>query len=333
MYAGIPPKIELTLDQFNRLAERFKAIKHSGDLAGLIKADAAILKKLADKPHYLVFTIPKPGGLKRLIHNPFPDLKEIQQHLNQYLQAAYYQIKPPCSFGFIPLPADESRPRNIYTNALAHAGSNWVLNLDLADFFHNVNSRHLGWIFRELFEFPEALADQLTALCSFKGILPMGAPTSPVLANLSCLLLDIDLQTIAIHHNAIYTRYVDDLTFSFDSIPTLEFTSIVRETAIKHGFALNESKIRLKSKEQFPEVTGLILKTPKPDVSPAFLKSLKRDLKMYRRIISPGFMQRHIFQTSVLDKLRRSLQGQIQFLGFVRGTSDRTYLKLSAFIQ
>ncbi len=332
MYAFLPSKTDLTLDQYDQLAERFKAIKHSGDLAGLLKADAALLKKLADKPHYQSFTIPKPGGLKRLIHNPYPDLKDIQQKLNLYLQAAYYQLKPPCSFGFIPFPSDETRPRNIYTNALSHLQAKWVLNIDLSNFFHTVNSRHLGWIFRELFEFPAVLSEQMSSICSCKGVLPMGAPSSPVLANMACLLLDMDLQTYANRCDAIYTRYVDDLTFSFDSMPPLEFTITVRQIVAKHNFQVNETKVKLQSMEQQPEVTGLILKNPKPDVSPSFLKTLKKDIKLYQRIVSADFMQRQIFNASALDKLRRSVQGQLQFLGFIRGTDDKMFHKFSRLI-
>jgi len=332
MYSIIPPKVELTIDQLDQLAERFKAIRHPGDLAALLKADAAQLKKLATKPHYSVFSIPKPGGARRVIHNPYPDLKEVQQALNLYLQAAYYQLKPPAAYGFIPRPNDEPRPRNIYTNALVHANSEWVLNLDMADFFHTVTTRHLGWIYRQLFEFQEPLSNQLIAICTCNGVLPMGAPTSPVLSNLACLPLDMDLQNFAFGHDANYTRYVDDLTLSFNAHPGMEVTETIRQMVEKQGFALNEGKIKLTAKADHPEVTGLILKSPKPDVSDRFVKSLKKDIRLLRRLTSAAMMQRGIFHAFVLDKLRRSIQGQVQFLGFIRGTTGRQYRKLSAVL-
>ncbi|TAK34494.1 MAG: RNA-directed DNA polymerase [Saprospiraceae bacterium] len=323
MYDIAPPSLELTLAQMDAKAARFLAIKHPGELAGLLKADAALLAKFAAKPHYAVFSIPKPGGAKRIIHNPHPDLKTIQQSLNLYLQCAYCQLMPPCAFGFIPRPTDEPRPRNIYTNALVHFGSQWVLNLDLKDYFHTVTSRHLTWVFRELFGFPEALANQLIALASYRGVLPMGAPTSPVLSNLAALPLDQELQPFANLLDAAYTRFVDDLTFSFDTQPTPEVIAAIRQKVEKHHFILNETKIRLTAKKDNPEVTGLILKSPHPDVSGSFLKKLKKDIRLYRRLTTPGMMQRGIFHASVLDKLRRSIAGQVQFVKFIRGRVEK----------
>lgn len=327
MYSIIPPALELTLAQLDIKAQKFRSLRHPGDLAGLLKADAAQLAKFAAKPHYQVFYIPKPGGDRRTIHNPQGELKTIQQNLNVFLQAAYYVIKPPCAYGFIPRPTDEPRPRNIYTNALVHEGSEWVLNLDMKDYFHTVTSRHLNWIFKELFELPEALSLHLIGLCTCKGVLPMGAPTSPVLSNLAALPLDAELQGIAARYNALYTRYVDDLTFSFDAEPDILFTNVVREAVERHGFTLNESKIKLTRKRDHPEVTGLILKPPKPDVSKTFLKHLKKDIKLYRELISADMMHRGIFHPSVLEKLKKSIDGQLQFLAFIRGKQDKAYLR------
>lgn len=330
MYGNFHTEIDLTLAQLDQKAAKFKALKHPGDLAALLKADAAALAKLASKPHYQVFSIPKPGGDKRVIHNPVPDLKNIQQLLNLYLQAAYYGLKPACSYGFIPKPSDEPHPRNIYTNALVHAGSEWVLNLDMKDYFHTVTSRHLQWIFGKLFEFPAPLCNQLIGLTSYKGVLPMGAPTSPVLSNLAALPLDAGLQVLANKCDALYTRYVDDLTFSFDAQPEVQFTQAARQVVESQGFALNEGKIRLSFRQDEPEVTGLILKSPKPDVSPGFLKSLKKDIKLYRYLCSPDMLQRGIVNAGVLEKLQRSIRGQLAFLSFIRGKQDKTYRRLAA---
>lgn len=327
MYGAITTQIELTLAQLEQKAAKFRALKHPGDLAALLKTDAAVLAKLASKPHYQVFSIPKPGGAKRVIHNPNPDLKNIQQSLNLYLQATYYGLLPPCSYGFIPKPTDEPRPRNIYTNALVHAGSEWVLNLDMKDYFHTVTSKHLNWIFGTLCQFPLPLTNQLIGLCTYKGVLPMGAPTSPVLSNLAALPLDAGLQVLANRCDALYTRYVDDLTFSFDTQPTQDFTQAVRLLVEEQGFALNESKIRLSYRQDEPEVTGLILKSPKPDVSRSFLKSLKKDIKLYRQLCSPEMLQRGITNAHVLDKLKKSIQGQLAFLSFIRGKKDKAYRK------
>jgi hypothetical protein len=325
-----PPSFDLTLAQLDKKAAQFKAIKHPGDLAALLKQDAAKLRKHSDKPYYQIFSIPKPGGAKRIIHSPGPELKQVQQPLNLYLQCAYYQLKPPAAYGFIPKPTDESAPRNIYTNALQHLGAPWVLNMDMKDFFHTVNSRHLTWVFHELFEFPEPLTNQLIGLCAYKGMLPMGTSTSPVLSNLAALPLDHDLQLLANLLDATYTRYVDDMTFSFDQEPTPLVLREITQRVAKQGFRINDAKTRITPAAHHPEVTGLLLKTPTPDVSEHFTKSLRKDLKLLQRLSSPNLLERGIFHHSIIEKLKQSVLGQLQFLGFIRGKQDKEYRELLA---
>ncbi len=322
---------DLTLAQVDKKAAQFQALKHPGDLAALLKTDAALVKKLAAKPHYFEFKIPKPGGAHRIIHNPQPDLKILQTNLNVFFQCAYYLVKPPCAYGFIPRPSDERKPRNIYFNALQHINADWVINFDLEDFFHSVNSRHLTWIFREYFGFAEPLAEQLIALCSCRGVLPMGAPTSPALSNFACLNLDQDLQQLANLCDGTYTRYADDMTFSLAEEPGGIFHEVVQEKVQQQQFTLNPKKTKRYGRHDPPEVTGLLLHHPKPDVSANWLKSLKEDIRLYGQLVAPLMFQRGIFHTQVLEKLRFSIRGQINFLAFIRGKEDEMYRKLAAF--
>lgn len=330
MYRHYQPSFDLTLAQLDKKAAQFKAIKHPGDLAALLKQDAAKLRKLTDKPYYQVFTIPKPGGARRIIHNPGPELKQVQQLLNLYFQCAYYQLKPPAAYGFLPKPTDESQPRNIYTNAMQHLGAAWVLNMDMRDYFHTVNSRHLTWVFRELFEFPEPLTNQLIALCTYKGVLPMGASTSPVLSNFAALPLDHDIQQLTNLLDATYTRFVDDMTISLSEQPTPLMLQEITKKVEKQGFGINGSKTRITPADKLPEVTGLLLKSPNPDVSEAFLKTLRKDIKLLQKLSSPRLMERGIFHPNLLEKLKQSIQGQLHFLGFIRGKNDRVYRELLA---
>ncbi|MCB0544816.1 MAG: RNA-directed DNA polymerase [Saprospiraceae bacterium] len=334
MYTFSEQKSELNTTQVTALGKRFENLRSVAELAGLLGTTEPLLSRQMARPVYYTFYIPKPGGQKRLIQHPAPALKIVQQSLNRYLQAMYYGVKPDCAYGFILSPSDELRPRNIYSNALAHLKGEWFLLFDLKDFFHTVTLTHLRDLFRNVLFFPPELCNALCQLCAYQGRLPMGAPTSPVLSNLCCLFFDYQLERLAAGAQAVYTRYADDLTFSFRSEPPSGFADEVRMVVLRHGFAVNESKVRLQSRPEQPEITGLVLgKNALPVPGKNWLKSLKQEIKIYTWLMSEAVRERGLFHAWVFDRFRRSVQGQIEFLGFILGKDHREYRKLAGKVR
>src|SRR5690606_10313195 len=47
-----------------------------------------------------------------------------------------------------------------------------------------------------------------------RRVLPQGAPTSPLLANLAVFGMDREIMEIATEHDLVYTRYADDIALS-----------------------------------------------------------------------------------------------------------------------
>jgi hypothetical protein len=93
-------------------------------------------------------------------------------------------------------------------------------------------------------------------------VLPQGAPTSPVIANLISKALDARLTGLSKKWNAQYTRYADDLTFSFKERhpPKLErFLWWVNAICQQEGFIENASKRRLLRSGSRQSVTGLVV--------------------------------------------------------------------------
>jgi len=329
MHYHINTRVDYTSSQLAERSKQFEALSSVEGLGKLLGVSERTLQKLADKPEYISFHIPKPGGQKRLIQHPAAPLKVVQQQLNRYLQAVYFGVKPNCAFGFIPVPADELNPRNIYSNALMHHKSEWFLAVDLKDFFHTVTTTHLRDLFRNTFCFTPELAKVLTSLCSYQGRLPMGAPTSPALSNLACLFFDFQLEKLSEAHGAVFTRYADDITFSFRNAPAATLLDEVRTTVLRHSFVVNEDKVRLQNRLEQPEITGMVMgKGPKPTLSKAWLKRLKQEIRMYRWLMSEAVRERGLFHAYVFDRFRQSVQGQVAFVGFVLGKDHGEYRKL-----
>lgn len=234
MYHYQSIKSELNTPQLRLLADRFEALESPRDLAVLLKKDESALYKLAESPEYHEFHIPKPGGERRFIQNPAPNLKALQSDINRYMQASYHFIRPASAHGFLVSPQDESQPRNIYTNALTHTRGHWFLNIDLSNFFHTVTTSHVNAVFQHTFGFSNATAKLLTQLCCFKGRLPMGAPSSPVVSNWVFYFLDRLFEGLAHEREGVYTRYADDLTFSFPRPPDDLFLDLLRCELLKN---------------------------------------------------------------------------------------------------
>ena len=114
--------------------------------------------------------------------------------------------------------------KSIRTNADSHVGKRNILKFDLEDFFPSISFKRIYGIFRsEPYKFNKEIATFLAHICIYQssiydkneaGILPQGAPTSPLLANLVCRSLDNELMKLAKKYKCIYTRYADDICIS-----------------------------------------------------------------------------------------------------------------------
>jgi Reverse transcriptase (RNA-dependent DNA polymerase)/CHAT domain len=101
----------------------------------------------------------------------------------------------------------------------------------------------------------------LRNICCYKGSLPQGSPTSPALSNLCNQLLDARLESVARINKGRYTRYSDDLTFSFSQDYGLHNTlRKIRQILTSEGYKIQEKKrVRIQRQHQRQATTGLIV--------------------------------------------------------------------------
>lgn len=230
------------------------------------------------EPIYQEFVIPKRSGGKRRIYAPAPALKAVQRRILHRLLA---RVKcHPAANGF-------ERGQSIVTNALGHVRQAVVLRLDLKDYFECTKEKRVRDFFLRLGWDKEATGI-LLKLCTYHGGLPPGAPTSPRLSNLINYRLDSRLAALAkggkiaqeaYFRNprtggrvvkaippggiATYTRYADDLTFSFSgddagSIHRMIF--FVKRIVKDEGYELHiKKKLQIRRRHDRQQVTGLVV--------------------------------------------------------------------------
>lgn len=232
-----------------------KASNHYANyqLASLLRVGTNELKqiRLGPRYHYRPFTIQKPDGRERRILAPSPALKQLQHNfLRGYLAK---QPRHPAATAFY-------RGASILHNAQMHAGQALVATLDIKDFFETTHAgRVRAWFLRQGWK-GELLA-VLMRLCVYRNGLPQGAPTSPALSNLVNFDLDLAFEKLAERAAARYTRYGDDLTFSWaEPVLPAYFESGVREVLFRFGYAAQPLKDwRVQGLAEAPQVTGLVL--------------------------------------------------------------------------
>lgn len=322
------PKEKIDAYKLKKAAKDFVHARDLNRLSILLNVPMWKMKSLAERPKYYQFYVPKAGGGKRHIQTPNKYLKKLQKELNFYFQAVYAEHIPPAAYGFILNYEDVEEVRNIYTNALQHIGKQWVLNVDLKDFFHSIPAKKIELLLKAPpFQFSKKAAKYLSLLCCFRGRLPMGTPTSPVLSNFVCIPLDNALTGLAQKRGWRYTRYADDMTFSCNNKFTPDYLQQIRAIVAKHQFTVNEKKLKIVAAVDQPEVTGLVL-LDKPDVSKKFIEGINADIKLFHQITKKRVLDRGFFSAKAIQSLEWSIKGQINFVKFVRGEEDKSYHKL-----
>ena len=233
--------------------------------------------------HYHRWTVPKSDGGSRLISAPKPELKRIQRWIARSI-TEHLPVHG-AAHGFLP-------GRSTVTNAAVHAGARAIVKFDLRNFYPTVTMPRVKGMFRKA-GYIEQVATVLALLSTeapreelmLRGrrhyvavgprSLPQGAPTSPSITNAICLSLDCRLAGLARALGARYTRYADDLTFSWPDgsdtasgttsdttsgkLPIGKLKDAVDRIVRDEGFLLHDKKTRIMRAGRRQKVTGLVV--------------------------------------------------------------------------
>ncbi len=227
-------------------------------LAYRLGVEPADLMALRARPwprwfHYRPLRRRKRDGSARRLYAPTAQLKALQRALlHNYLTT--FPVHPAAT-GF-------RQGASTVTNARRHLGQQVVVTADLEGFFDATSRARVATFFRSVQQDADTPAI-LTRLCTFRGTLPQGAPTSPILSNLVNTELDAELSRLVLESGGRYTRYCDDLTFSWSHDgPPAHFQSGVRRALLDRGYRLNSHKgwrVHRLRRGEIPRVTGILL--------------------------------------------------------------------------
>ena len=155
----------------------------------------------------------------------------------------------------------------------------------------------------------------------------MGAPTSPVLSNMVSLQLDKALTEWSKSKEIVYTRFVDDLTFS--SKTTAIDHEVLEEVKIicaSQQFQLNPAKTKFYSPSDTKRVTGLVLNKT-IDIEADFYQQLDRDLKRLKHVAEVNLIVNKHKHNEVFSAFKKEVDGQINFIGMIEGYNSPEFFK------
>lgn len=163
-------------------------------------------------------------------------------------------------------------------NAEFHKKNIFLLEMDITNFFGTITEKQVFKLFCNI-GYGSKVAAVLTNLCTFEGVLPQGAVTSPYIANLVCYHLDARLNGYCSRKDIVYTRYADDLTFSSNNRILLNrVEKFVKYIVTEEGFNINEKKTRYLSNDVKKTVTGITINNEEVHVDKQFKRIIRSQI-------------------------------------------------------
>ena len=273
------------------------SLMHLSVLSGVPwKRLRSIVNRERLKGDYLVYPKQKSSGGQRWICVPATQVRIVQNWI-----ATHILSSPGAIAHLNNASSAYAKNCSILRNAEQHAGSRWMVKIDIHDFFESVSERQVYRVFRRL-GYPALLSFEMARICtrvappavdrfrkrdlkwrwnerkrgprpsvpynaSQSGHLPQGAPTSPMLSNLISVKLDEQVTAIASELGGVYTRYADDLivSFSHGSRATCQAAlQRIRRVLGDHGFVVNRKKTHILGPGARKTVTGLVVNDTQP---------------------------------------------------------------------
>lgn len=268
--------------------------------------------------------LPKKDGGLRDISIPLGELKHVQKKIFIFLSEYSEYLEKNRNTRIVSGHAF-IKGKSIITNAKYHINKRYVMNFDLKDFFPSIHFGRIVGYFKnnKNFIFSEDIAIMLAQLMCYKGALPQGTSTSPIMSNLILHILDCKLYKLAKKYKLLYTRYADDLTFStnYKKFESENYASFVREfnnEITRAGFKLNENKTRIQYNNSRQEVTGLTV-NKRINISREYYKTT--------RAMADSFYRNGTFYINENEGTIDRLDGRFSFIYMVDKSVSLMYKK------
>lgn len=309
---------------FNQINDRKDLAKFLGVKPSFLTYHIYHNPQIKLNQHYTEFEIPKRSGGIRVIAAPNKKLKIIQKklafQLNEHLISLGFYRKNKSIHAFIK--ENKSNKRGIISNSKIHRNKKYVFNIDLENFFESIHFGRVKGYFQndDKFNLSKDIAIILAQICTYKGSLPQGAPTSPIISNLIGNILDSKILKLTKKYKLHYTRYADDMTFSTNDYKFLEnmagFNRELENIIELSGFKINTSKTRLQYRTSRQQVTGLVVNDK---------VNIPRDYYKKTRAMANNLYKNGKFEIEGKEATLNQLEGRFSFINQLEWYNNKKF--------
>ncbi len=333
-YSGLLVKKETNIEKLKE--NELPVIETDKDLANFLQIEYNTLRYLVYHrdvitfDNYYRFDIPKKSGGMRHIAAPKTQLKTAQR---QILEKILYKMEvSDISHGFI-------KSRSVITGAKTHNTSpDLLINIDLENFFPTITFERVRGLYQS-FGYSGYIASLLAMICTYceripieiKGetkyiktsdrILPQGSPASPMITNIICRKMDKRINGLCKKLGVIYTRYADDMSFSYigktDDFAIGSFLNSINKIIEDEGFHIKKEKTHILRKHNRQYITGIVINNEEIGVSRKWVKILKASIHNAEKLKNSGDI--------VPKKTYQEISGKIAWL---KSVNEKRYQKI-----
>lgn len=143
-------------------------------------------------------------------------------------------------------------------NAQAHARQHAFVTTDISSFFTNSKACYVRKFFKEKLKISGEALDILVQMCTYRGHIPTGAPTSSILAFLAHKDLFDEIAQHMEEKDITFTLYVDDITLSAKHGILGKEIKFIKSVLKKHKLEIKPEKTKFFSFKK-AMITGFYL--------------------------------------------------------------------------
>lgn len=272
-----------------------------------LRVSVEYLQSLEKKSNYYKKIIITGKGKKREIYVPCKELKTVQywlvHHVFNKCKTSQY-----C--------AAYKQGMSIKKNAKKHSKNNYILHMDIKDFFPSIDFKKLlPVLVKNDINLSKSDLKTIRHYALYNSrYLVIGSVCAPVIANIIMYEFDNELGSILKNKgNLTYTRYSDDIIISSKEYINSDLVVLIEDLLKKYGFEVNKKKTYFMSKNMKRNVTGISIDNN--------TNKLSIGTKNYRRI------KKQLYEYLVKDQGDKKYI--IGYLSYIRDVNVKQYNQLA----